>query len=474
MRGGSLRLAALLTSLVLISLGGLGLALVEEQTELETKAQLKWIFTNPAEESELSIEVWLDKEVYHLGERLQIHFTISRDCYVYIYDISPQGKVTLLFPNVVERANFLKAGSYVLPGLKQPYSLVTGGRPGVEYIQAIATLEPVPALALPSPSGPGEATAAAEPFPAISTEPEELAMTVRAQLEERASPSGWAADWTSFRLLERERRRGCARLVITSQPSGAEVYLNGRFAGLTPLEAELEPGFVKVELRKAGYSGWGERLHLEGGEVERIEAHLERQPHPLPPPPLPPPEPEPEPEPEEPMVVGVADLPAVGLNIGADWESLGVELGPLGWLRLGVALRLTGEAVPDYYEVEPPPQPWSEERVYNDGPEGEFYLKLVIPIPIFISILDLEGLALELGAGLATQERVHIALLPPPGSGSEPGVGSQDIELKPNGYRTSETYVTALGGVMVRLELVFLELGYHSRRGLLLGVGIDL
>ncbi|MFQ6033364.1 MAG: hypothetical protein ACE5KR_00700, partial [Candidatus Bipolaricaulia bacterium] len=93
------------------------------------------------------------------------------------------------------------------------------------------------------------------------------------------------------------------------------------------------------------------------------------------------------------------------------------------------------------------------------GPEVEVYLKLIAPLR--------ERLALALGGGLALQEQVHIAA-PPSGSALP-----QDIALKPNGYKTAENYLTLLGGLLFKSGPFFLELDYHSRRGLLLGAGID-
>ena len=387
------------------------------------------VFTSPAEEAELSIKVWLDKGAYEAGERLRVHFIISRDCYVYIYDISPQGRVTLLFPNAFQKNNFLKAGRYALPDGR--YSLVVEGEPGIEYVQAIASLKPVPVLVVPQ-----EAYKEA-PFPLINAEPIKLKSEVEREIEQ--FPSGeWAADWASFYLLE----PGLAQIVIYSEPSGAQVYIDGRLAGSTPLAVSVAPGFVQILLQKEGYESWSERVHLERNEVEEIAAQME--------------------VPSSPQTGGIeagGRLLSLGFNLGIDWESLGVELGLLRWLRLGMAARFTGDGIPDHYEVEPPTEPWPDESIYNDGPETEVYLKLVLPLR--------ERVALVVGGGLALQEQVHIAT-PPSGSALP-----QDVAIKPNGYRRTENYPTLLGGLLLRSGSLFLEFDYHSRRGWVLGGGID-
>jgi hypothetical protein len=415
-------LSLLMLSLLLFYLSGLAIEGNEPQPEV--------VITNPSEETELSIKVWLDKGAYEAGERLGIHFTISRDCYVYIYDISPEKKVSLLFPNAFQQANLLQAGSYTIPDTR--YSLVVEGSPGVEYLQAIASTEPIGVLAVP-PSVYKEA-----PFPTISTEPQGLKKEIAG-----LAPQGWAANWTSFYLLE----PGRAWLAISSEPSEAEAYINGRLVGSTPLALSVKPGYVRVLLEKEGYESWVERLYLERNAVKEIEAQLSEVP------PLPPPTSLP-----VPLEPGVP-LPSLGLNLGLDWESLGVEVKCLPQLWLGVAARFTGERVPDYYEVELPEEPWPDELVYNAGPEMEFYLKLNVPL--------WERLVLALGGGWAVQERVHIAT-PPVG-----GLLAEDVTIKPNGYKTAEDCFTGLGGLVLRWENFFLEVDYHNRRGLVLGAGIE-
>lgn len=153
-------------------------------------------------------------------------------------------------------------------------------------------------------------------------------------------------------------------------------------------------------------------------------------------------------------------ISAVGLNLGANLNSLGGEVGIFKVLRLGIAAYFTGEVIPDYYEVEPPAQPWPDELIYNDGPEIEAYLKLIAPLG--------ERVALAVSGGLAVQEQVHLAVSP---SGSSL---PQDATIKPNGYKTTENYLTALAGIVLKIEPLLIELGYHSRRGWLVGIGIEL
>ncbi|MCR4405080.1 MAG: DUF4384 domain-containing protein [Candidatus Acetothermia bacterium] len=419
----AMRRSLILPLLVLLAFARLGPALAAEGPQA--------VLTSPPTETGLSIKVWLEKRAYEVGERLEVHFIISHDCYVYIYDISSEGKVTLLFPNAFQPDNFLQAGQYTIPD--ERYSLVVEGKPGLEYLQAIASTRPIAPLTFPS-SAYGEA-----PFPEVAVEagPQGL----KAEIE-GLPPEEWAADWTSFYLLE----PGRAWLIVTSEPSGAEVYLNGRLAGSTPLALSTEPGYVRLLLKKEGFATWSERLHLARNGIKEINAQLSEAPQ------LPP-------QAAGPSLLESVSLPGLGLSLGLDWESLGLAVELLPPLWLGVASRFTAERVPDYYEVPPPEQPWPGERVYNSGSEMEVYLRLDLPLR--------ERLALTVGGGFAVQEKLHLAA---PTAG---GLLAQDVTIKPNGYRTAENYLTLLVGLIFRAEPFSWELGFHNRRGWLIGLEIE-
>ena len=144
-------------------------------------------------------------------------------------------------------------------------------------------------------------------------------------------------------------------------------------------------------------------------------------------------------------------------DLGLDFNSLGMGLGFRNLLRLMLGARFTGEPIPDFYEVEPPSRPWPAEAIYRNGPEFYGDVKGLIALN--------PGLALVAGLGVALQEEVHIAL--PEGTEAQP----QDVIVKPNGYRVSRYYLTALGGLLLRSGDLSLEVDYHSRRGWTLGLG---
>lgn len=114
-----------------------------------------------------------------------------------------------------------------------------------------------------------------------------------------------------------------ARLLVRADQEDAEVLINGRNVGTTPLEVELKPGSYKVRVRREGYADWNGQVDLRAGDESTLSAFLPRKRTEVATRPAPrspeaeaeaKPEPEPEPEPPrsrpaEPQTVATATPP---------------------------------------------------------------------------------------------------------------------------------------------------------------------
>jgi tetratricopeptide (TPR) repeat protein len=74
--------------------------------------------------------------------------------------------------------------------------------------------------------------------------------------------------------LEHADSAGFALLDISSEPNGAEVFINDRTAGKTPLVLAQQTGVVDVRIRKEGYRDYRERRALDSGSITGISAML--------------------------------------------------------------------------------------------------------------------------------------------------------------------------------------------------------
>jgi hypothetical protein len=113
----------------------------ERDRERETSIERE-----PYHDSPLVIDVWTDQgegAVYYPGERIRAYFRASRDCYVTIYNVDTQGYVHLLYPAGSLDEHFIMGGvTYRVPSRRAPYDLVVGGPSGIEYVEAVASVEP--------------------------------------------------------------------------------------------------------------------------------------------------------------------------------------------------------------------------------------------------------------------------------------------------------------------------------------------
>ncbi|MBL0173802.1 MAG: DUF4384 domain-containing protein [Ignavibacteria bacterium] len=91
------------------------------------------------------IDVWTsggEGAVYREGDAIDIYFRANSDCFVTVYDISTDGAVRILFPQYPDDGFVYGGVTYRLPEYygAGPFR-VTGPR-GIEYLHAVATLEP--------------------------------------------------------------------------------------------------------------------------------------------------------------------------------------------------------------------------------------------------------------------------------------------------------------------------------------------
>jgi hypothetical protein len=66
-------------------------------------------------------------------------------------------------------------------------------------------------------------------------------------------------------------------LMVTSQPDGADIEVNGKFVGNTPSTLELASGAASVTVRKNGFKAWTRNLEVSGGSSINLRAELERE-----------------------------------------------------------------------------------------------------------------------------------------------------------------------------------------------------
>ncbi len=489
------------------------------------------IIIQPAQ-TPLAIQLGLEKTSYRPGDKLRLTIALNQSSYVYIYNITPDRRVNLLFPNAYQPVNFLSAGTHTIPN--QRYSLVISPPTGVECIQVLALAAPLPLEQL-IPQG---QFSVQNPFPLLSQKPQEFKSKMQELLLGAVSATGWAAAWTCFQIMAPE-----GRLRVVSDPPGALVSLNGIALGQTPLEVVLAPGRYRIVLSRFGYEEWSRTLDIAPGAVLQLEAQLMASPF------------------FRPLgrtarlrIVSDPDDADVFINNAfAGRTPLSLEIAP-GRYRIVVAkatyetwnqtIELKGDSeitleatlkpllVPPSLPVLPtppipptPPTPISPPARLkptlalglNGGlntaqiPSVGFDFGFVIStranlVGLGVSFLmtgedvpeyENIGIPIDIGPAQTYREgpetefygRFSLALLG--GLGIDvagglavqreahialplvsSGLGTLDVVVKPNGYQTEKVYLTGLIGLSLRSENLILSVGVHNRRGWVIGVGM--
>lgn len=64
------------------------------------------------------------------------------------------------------------------------------------------------------------------------------------------------------------------QLMITSEPTGAEIEINGEFIGSTPTTVSARSGSVAITIKKSGFQTWQRTLNLNSGDKRTVHADM--------------------------------------------------------------------------------------------------------------------------------------------------------------------------------------------------------
>ena len=136
----------------------------------------------------LEAYVWTMESRFEIGESIEIHLAASRDAFIYLFDLQPDGVVRMLFPNVYSASNYFSR-EVVLPDAD--YRLVAQPPTGIEELLVFASTRP-----LPIPLG-----SLADPFPVFATNPAEAIDQLVSLLAAIDGTTTWGVGWTALQIV---------------------------------------------------------------------------------------------------------------------------------------------------------------------------------------------------------------------------------------------------------------------------------
>jgi len=248
-----MRKSLILITIFLLLFMTLGFA----QEKVQIGKDLEKIIIVPNPDTNLKIDLWLNKaqgSVYKIGESLVIYAKANDDVYLYIYDITPDGAVRVIFPNTYSKDNFIKKDrTYNFPD-KSTYRFEVSPPFGKEYIVAVITKKPMDIF-------PGKRFESMAPGSLLDEMGEKALGNLQNNLKKEESKT-WAQSVTYFYVQEVQQK---SKININSKPSGAQVYVNDKYQGDTPLSLMLSAGNYRITLKKEGYEDYNTNIVVQEG-----------------------------------------------------------------------------------------------------------------------------------------------------------------------------------------------------------------
>ncbi|MEM6429045.1 MAG: DUF4384 domain-containing protein, partial [Deinococcota bacterium] len=235
----------------------------------------KSIIVNPAPSFE--VDVFVNKDAsgeatpsYQPGEAITITVSVTQDSYVYLFNVRSNGEVTQILPNELDdfgRSNFLRAGeTKTFPPSNANYRFTVDRPLGLDKVIAVASRNPLSTRELVSFE--------ADPnFASRTYAGEDFARQLSIVIEPIA-PENWVADTALFYVGSTPPTPSFGTIRVDSSPQGADVFVDGRFVGTTPVSYGARAGTREVVIEASGYESFSRVVDLAGGGTVTISTGL--------------------------------------------------------------------------------------------------------------------------------------------------------------------------------------------------------
>lgn len=210
----------------------------------------------------LTAQLYLPQASYEVDDALVITYTLNRAAYVYLADVTADGRVTLLFPSWFESSPNVSSGTHVIPG-SGTYTLQITEPVGTETLYLFAASGPIS----------GFPTSFSYGFPLLSTNPTSFRNAILATMQSQFTTGNWVFDTLSFNVTSPAPTTGTIR--VLSSPTSALVKIDGIPVGNTTHEQpNVAPGLHTVEISKSGYQTETRQTTVTAGLTSTVSVTL--------------------------------------------------------------------------------------------------------------------------------------------------------------------------------------------------------
>jgi hypothetical protein len=224
-----------------------------------------------------SVEVFTDKDPsgnatpsYNIGEAISIGVRVSEASYVYVFNVRSTGAVDQILPNRYDQDgqnNYLQAGeTKYFPPRGARYAFNVDGPNGLDKVIAVASRTQLNTSQL--------ANFNADPNFASSNIGEAGFAQTFSIIVTPIAQNDWVTDTALMYVGSRPSVPAFGSVNVTSNPSGAEAYVDGQFIGYTPVAYGTRSGSHNIEVRLSGYNTYTQTVNVPGGQTANVNATL--------------------------------------------------------------------------------------------------------------------------------------------------------------------------------------------------------
>ncbi len=233
------------------------------------------IIVNPAPSFEVDVSVNKDPSgqatpSYQPGEAITISVSVTQDSYVYLFNVRSNGEVTQILPNELDdfgRSNFLRAGeTKTFPPSNANYRFTVDRPLGLDKVIAVASRNPLSTRELVSFE--------ADPNFASRTYSGDDFTRQLSIVIEPIAPENWVTDTALFYVGSIPATPTFGTIRVDSSPQGADVFVDGRFVGTTPVSYGARAGTREVVIEASGFESFRRVVDLAGGGTVTISTGL--------------------------------------------------------------------------------------------------------------------------------------------------------------------------------------------------------
>ncbi|HEX7022558.1 MAG TPA: DUF4384 domain-containing protein [Trueperaceae bacterium] len=239
------------------------------------------IVVNPA--PSFDVQVTLDRQAgsgdipsYGIGDSIRIGVSVSDDAYVYLFNVRSSGEVVQILPNRLDQGgdNYVQAGQTVyFPPQGARYTFEIDGPTGLDKVIAVASKEPLDVSQLAQFQSQSD-------FATSEIGEDSFAQTLSI-IVQPLPQAEWVTDTALFYTVAGGQSAASApepsfgTLQVSSDPSGATVYVDDQFAGSTPLTYGTTAGTHTVRLELPGYDSFQTQVSISGGQTVNLPVSLQ-------------------------------------------------------------------------------------------------------------------------------------------------------------------------------------------------------